>query len=111
RVASSINVALTSAMVLVAKLLPNMRNGTVIGISGTFADGAAGWLPYYVSKRALEDFLVGLSQDTTDCKVHGISPADTATSAFQRFYPQHYAEAQSVGLVAKLIEELLYDKT
>jgi NAD(P)-dependent dehydrogenase (short-subunit alcohol dehydrogenase family) len=46
QIAESMNVGVTSAMVLCNALLPRIQSGTVIGISGTFADGAAGWLPY-----------------------------------------------------------------
>jgi NAD(P)-dependent dehydrogenase (short-subunit alcohol dehydrogenase family) len=111
QIAASINVGVTSAMVLCNALLANIANGTVIGVSGTFSDGGAGWLPYYVSKRALEDFLVGLSQDYPDVKVFGISPADTATPAYQKFYPQYAAEAQSPEAVANLAAKLLGGQT
>lgn len=111
QITSTVNVALTAAMLLVNKLLPKMQNGTIIGISGTFESGAAGWLPYYVSKRGLEDFLVGLSQDYSELKVYGISPSDTATSAYQKFFPEYYAESQSPEAVAKLINDLLDGST
>ncbi len=107
QVISSMNVGVTSAMVLCNALLPNMPSGKVIGISGTFNDGGAGWLPYYTSKRALEDFLVGLSQDYEDAQVFGISPADTATPAYQRFYPEYAAEAQPPEAIAEVVVKLL----
>lgn len=108
---ASMNVGVTSAMVLCQALLPRMAKSTAIGISGTFSDGAVGWLPYYTSKRALEDFLVGLGQDYKDLKVFGISPADTATPAYKRFYPQYAAEAQAPDAIAELVTELLSDKS
>lgn len=111
QIISSMNVGVTSAMVLCTVLLPSMKEGTVIGISGTFSDGGAGWLPYYTSKRALEDFLVGLSQDYKDVQVFGISPADTATPAYQKFYPQYAAEAQAPDAVAELVANLLSGQT
>ena len=108
QIIETINVGLTSFMVLSAYLLAKIpKNGTVIGISGTFGDGAAGWLPYYTSKRALEDFLVGLEQDyPKGPKVFGISPADTATNAYRKFYPEYAAEAQPPEAIANLCLEL-----
>lgn len=111
QIIASMNVGVTSAMVLCGALLPNMKAGTVLGISGTFSDGGAGWLPYYASKRALEDFLVGLSQDYKDVNVFGISPADTATPAYQKFYPQYAAEAQSPEAIAEVVVKLLAGQT
>lgn len=109
QIIETMDVGVTSFMVLVAKLLPKMTSGgTVIGISGTFSEGGAGWLPYYTSKRALEDFLVGLSQDYVDGpKVYGISPADTATLAFKKFYPEYVAEAQPPSVIADLAVRLV----
>lgn len=107
QIIATMNVGVTSAMVLCNTLLPNMPDGTVIGVSGTFSDGGAGWLPYYTSKRALEDFLVGLSQDYRNIRVFGISPSDTATPAYQKFYPQYAAEAQSPDVIAELVANLL----
>lgn len=111
QITASMNVGVTSVMLLCSILLPHMPSGTVVGVSGTFAEGAAGWLPYYTSKRALEDFLVGLSQDYKDIKVFGISPADTATPAYQKFYPQYAAEAQSPEAVAEVIVKLIAGKS
>lgn len=107
QVIATMNVGVTSAMILCNQLLPMMKDGTIIGISGTFSDGAAGWLPYYTSKRALEDFLVGLSQDVPRLSVFGVSPADTATTPYKTFYPEYIEEAQSPAEIAKLILELL----
>lgn len=107
QISATMNVGVTAAMVLGGKLLPKLKGGTFIGVSGTFSDGAAGWLPYYTSKRALEDFLVGLAQDYADVAVFGISPADTATPAYKKYYPQYAAEAQPPTAVSELIEKLL----
>ncbi len=109
QIIETMNVGVTSFMVLAAKVLPSMsERGTIIGVSGTFNKGAKGWLPYYTSKRALEDFLVGLSQDyPKGPRVYGISPADTATPAYKKFFPEYATEAQEPEAVAKVILELL----
>lgn len=107
QIGATMNVGVTSVMLLVSSLLPQMSEGTVVGISGTFESGAAGWLPYYASKRALEDFLVGLSEDAPTLKVYGVSPSDTATEAYAKFYPQYINESQPTQAVADLILQLL----
>jgi NAD(P)-dependent dehydrogenase (short-subunit alcohol dehydrogenase family) len=107
QIIATMNVGLVSLMVMLANLLPIIKVGTIIGISGTFENGAAGWLAYYTSKRALEDFLVGLSQDYPKVRTFGISPSDTATPAYGKFYPQYIAESQSPEVVAALAVQLL----
>jgi len=111
QITTTMNVGLTSVMLLCNALLTIMQHGTILGVSGTFADGGAGWLPYYTSKRALEDFLVGLSQDQPQIKIFGISPADTATPAYAKFYPQYLSEARSSEVIADLALDLLTGNT
>jgi NAD(P)-dependent dehydrogenase (short-subunit alcohol dehydrogenase family) len=107
QISDTMNVGVTSVMVLLATLLPQMDKGAVVGISGTFESGGAGWLPYFTSKRALEDFLVGLSQDMPAVKVYGVSPSDTATDVYAHFYPEYLAESQPPQVVAELVLKLL----
>ena len=38
------------------------KGGKIVNISGTFESGAKGWLPYFVSKRAIEDLTIGLAE-------------------------------------------------
>lgn len=108
QILSTINVGLTSAMVLSARLLPNMPDkASMIFISGTFEDGGANWLPYYTSKRSLEDFIVGLAQDENRVNVYGVSPADTATESYKKFYPEQVSTAQAPLSVAKVCLDLI----
>lgn len=111
QIATTMNVGLTGFMICLSALLPKLpQDGTVVGVSGTFADGASGWLPYYVSKRGLEDMLVGLAQDyPSGPRVFGVSPADTATRAYEKFFPQYVAEAQPASVVAEAVCALLTD--
>ena len=113
QISRTINVGLTSFMLLSAALLPKMsEKAAVIGISGTFSDGGAGWLPYYVSKRGQEDYLQGLAQDyPTKLRVYGVSPADTATAPYKRFYPEDAAHAQPPEAVAAFIAKLIDGET
>jgi NAD(P)-dependent dehydrogenase (short-subunit alcohol dehydrogenase family) len=109
QIMNTMNVGVTACMVLASYILPKIvPGGAMIGVSGTFDAGARGWVPYFTSKRALEDFIFGLSQDYPEGpRVYGVSPADTATPAYQQFFPQTAATAQSPQAVAQFIEQLL----
>lgn len=81
---------------LVRAFAPLMASGSrIINISGTFEHGAKGWLPYFVSKRAIEDLTVGLADELKDkgILVNAISPSDTATEAYKKYFPQYMDEA------------------
>lgn len=112
QIADTMNVALTNFMILVSQLRPNLTNGAaIVGISGTFENGGADWLPYFVSKRGLEDFLVGLAQEQASLRVFGISPSDTNTKPYAKLYPEDAAQGQSPEVVAGLAAELLNGAT
>ena len=103
------SVGLTTPTLLVHAFIPLMKKGSsIINLSGTFEDGAKGWLPYYVSKRAIEDLTVGLSEELKDrgIKVNCISPSDTATEQYKKFFPEYAKDAQSPEEVAKLFIEI-----
>ena len=108
QIAATMNVGLTSAMIISATLLETMpNNGSMIFISGKFQDGGANWLPYYTSKRALEDFVVGLAADESRVRVWGVSPDDTASDAYKRFYPDAAQHAQPPESVARTCLDLV----
>lgn len=108
QIISTVNVGLTSAMLLSARLLDNIPDhGALVYISGRFQDGGADWLPYYTSKRALEDFVVGLSHDESRIRAFGVSPADTATESYRQFHPGKIDTAQSPLSVAKVCLDLI----
>jgi len=80
-------VGFVAPSILVHGLLDKMNKGSkVVNLSGTFENGAKGWLPYFSSKRALEDFTVGLAEElqARDIQVNCISPSDTATEEYSR---------------------------
>ncbi len=96
-VIDTLNITLTAPLLIAQGLSRNMNNQSkIIFISGTFEDGAKGWLPYFVAKKGLEDLTVGLSQELADkgIKVNCISPSDTLTESYKKFFPQ-YAKPQS----------------
>lgn len=89
-------VGLTAPTLLAHAFIPLMsQGGKIINISGTFENGAKGWLPYFVSKRAIEDLTIGLAEELKDknIQINAISPSDTATEAYQKYFPQYMDEA------------------
>lgn len=92
-----LDVGIRAPILLTRELLPSMiqkKQGKILQISGTFESGATGWLHYYVSKKAIEDFTVGLSQELRQFKiqVNAISPSDTFTEAYRKFFPNSKQE-------------------
>ncbi|OGK15562.1 hypothetical protein A2774_06085 [Candidatus Roizmanbacteria bacterium RIFCSPHIGHO2_01_FULL_39_12c] len=93
--------------------IPLMAKGArIINISGTFESGAKGWIPYYVSKRAIEDLTVGLAQELErkTIYVNAISPSDTKTEAYKKYFPQYIKEAIDPKEVAKFAIYLCSNK-
>jgi len=68
-----------------------------------FESGAKGWLPYYVSKKAIEDLTIGLAEELKDkdIQVNAISPSDTATEAYKKYFPQYIGEAIEPSEIGK----------
>lgn len=90
-------------------LLPLMKKGShIINLSGTFENGNSGWLPYYVSKRAIEDFTIGLAQELEPrgMFVNCISPSDTATETYKKFFPQYIDEALDPNIIGEFAVKL-----
>jgi len=97
-------VGITAPTLLAQACMPLMpMGGKILNISGTFENGAKGWLPYYVSKRAIEDFTVGLSQELAErgIQVNCISPSDVASEAYKKYFPQYVADSITPELVAE----------
>lgn len=89
--------------------IPLMPKGArIINISGTFENGAKGWLSYFVSKRAIEDLTIGLSQELERKRIYvnAISPSDSSTEAYQKYFPQYIKEAISPSEIAKFVIHL-----
>lgn len=106
------SVGLIAPSLIVHGLLPLIPpKGKIINISGTFENGAKGWLPYYVGKRALEDFTVGLSEDLKekDIQINAVSPSDTATEEYKKYFPQYLNVCISPDEVASEVLKLTKD--
>lgn len=85
-------------------LIPFMKSKSkIINLSGTFEDGAKGWIPYYVSKRAIEDLTIALSQELAerDIQVNAISPSDTATESYKKYFPEYIDDSIDPKEIAK----------
>ncbi len=88
------------------------KSSAIMNLSGTFESGAKGWIPYYVSKRAIEDLTVGLADELKDkgIRVNGISPSDTATEAYRHYFPQYIKDAINPEAIAQYAVYLCSDE-
>jgi 2-dehydro-3-deoxy-D-gluconate 5-dehydrogenase len=105
-------VGLVAPTLLAHGFIPLMGSGgKIINISGTFENGAKGWLPYYVSKRGIEDLTIGLADELKrkDIQVNAISPSDTATNAYKKYFPQYMDEAVNPAEIASQVIYLCSD--
>ncbi len=108
-ISETLQVGIVAPMLLVHALIEKMpQNSHIVNISGTFEDGAKGWLPYYVAKRALEDFTVGLAEDLNEqgIYVNCISPSDTNTESYAKFFPQYIPDAIEPEEIAQEVVSL-----
>lgn len=88
-----LDVGLKAPILLTRLVLPGMvakKGGKILNVSGELRS-AAGWLHYYVSKKALEDFTVGLAEELRqyEIQVNCISPSDTLTETYRQFFPRY----------------------
>ncbi len=98
------NVGTVAPTLLSHAFIPLMtKGGRIINISGTFENGAKGWLPYFVSKKAIEDLTIGLAEELKEkgILVNAISPSDTATEAYKKYFPQYIHDAIDPDEIAK----------
>ena len=112
-------VGIIAPMLLTKSLLPTMveqNYGKIINISGTFESGAKGWMHYYVSKKALENFTIGLAQELREHKiqVNCVCPSDTATESYKKFYPpakdyEPFEDCMDPKDIAKTVLQLVID--
>ena len=86
-------------------------NFLILNLSGTFENGGKGWIPYFVSKRAIEDFTVGLADELRDksIRVNGVSPSDTATESYKKYFPEYIEDSLDPKEVAKLISKIYFE--
>lgn len=101
-VIDTMNVGIMALVILTHGLIDIMpKDSSIINISGTFENGAKGWLPYYVSKKAIEDLTIGLSEEvkSKSIKVNCISPSDTSTAAYRKFFPEYIKDSISPQVV------------
>jgi len=86
-----LDVNIRAPMILTAQLLPSMiqkKHGKIVNLSGTFSEGGSKWLHYFTSKKAVESFTRGLSDELREfnIQVNCISPSDVKSEAYMKFY-------------------------
>jgi len=104
------SVGFTAPTLIVHGLLPYMNaESHIINLSGTFENGGKGWIPYYASKKALEDLTYGLADELKEKKVYvnGVSPSDTATEEYTKWFPEYAEDAVSPEKIADLFLSIL----
>lgn len=109
-VLDTFSVGLIAPTLLVHGLVSIMPQGSnIVNLSGTFENGAKGWLPYYVSKRGIEDLTHGLSEELKNkqINVNCISPSDTATEEYKKYFPEDAIDANSPETIAMEIVNLI----
>lgn len=107
------SVGLVAPTLLTHAFIPLMpKRGKILNISGTFESGAKGWLPYFVSKKAIEDLTIGLAEELKDkdIQVNAISPSDTATDAYKKYFAQYVGEAINPTEIGKYAVYLCSEK-
>jgi 3-oxoacyl-[acyl-carrier protein] reductase len=107
-----LDVGTRAPLQLARLLLPGMikrRRGKILNISGTFSAGGAGWLHYFVSKKALEAFTAGLADELRphEIQVNCISPSDVQTDALGKYFPDDFKTALPPEEVARFAVFLL----
>lgn len=91
-----LDVGVKAPLLLTRLVLPGMvekKTGKILNVSGELRS-AAGWLHYYVSKKALENFTIGLAEELREheIQVNCISPSDTLTETYRQFFPRYDPE-------------------
>lgn len=110
------DVGIRAPLILTRLLIPGMvenGSGHIINVSGTFSDnGAVGWLHYFLGKKALEQFTVGLAQEYggNGINVNCVCPADVATEPYKQFFPEDAATALDPEEVVDVIMGLVSPK-
>lgn len=109
-ISSTMQVGIIAPMKLIYSLKNKFQDSAnIINISGTFENGGKGWVPYYVSKKALEELTYSLADDLKDkgIRVNAISPSDTATKAYAKFFPQYMDDTVKPSKIADRIIEVI----
>jgi NAD(P)-dependent dehydrogenase (short-subunit alcohol dehydrogenase family) len=112
-ISSTMQVGIIAPMMLIYLLKDKFeKDSNIINITGTFEDGGKGWVPYYVSKKALEELTYALSDDLRDrgIRVNAVCPSDTATKPYSKFFPQYMDEAISPNYIADVVIKMINEK-
>ncbi len=108
-VSSTMMVGIIAPTLLCHAFIPLMPSKSkIINISGTFENGGKGWIPYFISKRGIEDLTVGLTEElaSKDIQVNCVSPSDTATPAYEKYFPEYINDSIVPEEIAKFVVKL-----
>lgn len=108
-VSDTMMVGLMAPTLLTHAFIPLMPlKSKIINISGTFENGGKGWLPYFVSKRGIEDLTICLADELRDrdIQVNCISPSDTATPAYEKYFPEYIDDSMDPVEIAREVARL-----
>jgi len=102
------SVGLMAPLRLARGLVPLMlgiQGATILNLTGTFNSGGANWIHYFTSKRGLEQMTLALADELKpeSIRVNCISPADTATDALVKFFPEDAKDALTPERVAEFV--------
>ena len=112
-ISSTMKVGIFAPMKLIYSLKDKfVKDSSIINITGTFENGGKGWVPYFVSKKALEELTYALADDLKDrgIRVNAISPSDTATKAYAKFFPQYMNEAVNPSKIADMVIRMIKER-
>ncbi len=112
-ISSTMKVGILAPMKLIYSLKDKfVKDSNIINITGTFENGGKGWVPYFVSKKALEELTYALADDLKDrgIRVNAISPSDTATKAYAKFFPQYMNEAVNPSKIADMVIRMIKER-
>jgi len=98
-IVDTLHVGVIAPIILVRGLLSLMNKGSnILNLSGTFIYGGKQQIPYYLSKRGIEDFTVALSEELLEREIYVncVSPADTLTEAYKKNFPEDINDPMNV---------------
>lgn len=108
-VSDTLMVGLMAPTLLSHVFIPLMPpKSKIINISGVFGELINGWIPYFVSKRGLEDLTIGLASELKDrdIQVNSISLNDVATDPYKKYFPQYYPDGLDLIEIANFALKL-----
>ena len=112
QIRENIEVTSLAPAIIINSLATNLSSDfRFVAITGTFPT-AKGWLPYYLGKKSLESLVLGLTDEFPEYNFNAISPGDTLTSAYRKYFPEYATEENCIlpSDIAQYVNLLLSEK-